>query len=108
MILLDSLRSLSAYPVPPYVVQDIGIRRGVDLTSTATAETLRDNAYCLAKADVLMWLALAPNVSQGGQSYSFSDAQRVDMRNKALAIYKELGESTAESKTTYGYKGSRL
>lgn len=61
-----------------------------------------------ATADVYMWLSNAPDVSQGGQSYSFTDEQRKHFRQHAMAIYKEEGEAKAVKSTIYGYKGTRL
>lgn len=56
-----------------------------------------------------MWLSLAPNVTQGGQSYSFSDEQRLQFRNQANSLYKEFAaDDSATPKPVYGYKGSRL
>ena len=52
----------------------------------------------------------APNVGQGGQSYNFTDEQRRDFRNRAKAIYDDLGE-VADGDSAgirYGYKGSRV
>ena len=50
------------------------------------------------------------NVSQGGQSYSFTDEQRKALRNQASALYRDLGENdgTGAAKATYGYKGTNL
>lgn len=54
-----------------------------------------------------MWLSQAPNVSQGGQSYTFDNEQRLKFSNAALAIYGDYKEDNTP-KTTFGYKGSRL
>lgn len=105
--LLSSLRAINAYPVPQSLFEMSAASRGLDLTAEITQEALKSRAYRLAYADVLMWLSNAPNVSQGGQSYTFDDDQRRDFRNEALAIYDELGEDNAP-KPIYGYKGHRL
>lgn len=102
---LESLQGINAYPVPLKALEDAALLRGVTLTQQATQEIMLSAAYRLARADILMWLALAPNVSQGGQTYGFSEDQRTQFRSQALAIYAELGNTT---KPTYGYKGSRL
>lgn len=104
----QSLISVTLFPLPDRAVEETAVRRGVCLTDEATAETLGGKAYNLAKADLLMWLARAPQVTQGGQSYSFTDAQRLEFRNAAKAIYAEYGETDAAAKPIYGYKGSRL
>jgi hypothetical protein len=88
----------------------------VTLVSIAEGRGLspQDNAnsaltsYRKAEADVYMWLSNAPDVSQGGQSYSFTDEQRKFFRQQAKAIYEATGEATASKTTIYGYKGTRL
>ena len=70
---------------------------------------MQSDAFRLATADLWIWLSAAPNISQGGQSYSFNDQQRKEMRDRALAIIDELEEENAgEPQIKYGYKGSRL
>lgn len=107
--ILESLKSVSAYPVPLRALVETGERRGLSLTAEATQTVLLSKNYKLAVADLLLWLSLAPNVSQGGQSYSFSEEQRQRLWNRANALYDELGEEdTSSDEPTYGYKGSQL
>lgn len=107
--ILDALRGVNAYPVPMRTLVETGTSRGLDLAMEADADVLRGKAYNLAVADILLWLSIAPNVTQGGQSYSFSDEQRLQLRNRANALYSEHGEDgTTTAKVMYGYKGSRL
>lgn len=80
----------------------------MSLTAEATKEVLDSEAYNLAVADLLLWLSIAPNISQGGQSYSFSEEQRTQLRNRANALFAKYGDDGAASKPIYGYKGSRL
>lgn len=109
MTILDSLKAISAYPIPLRTLDDVAERRGLRLMADATQEMLTMSSYNLAKADLLLWLSLAPNVSQGGQSYSFSEDQREKMRSDAYGLYGEYAEDEADKpKTIYGYKGSRL
>lgn len=105
---LEALKSASAYPIPLRTLIETAERRGVALTDEATQEVLVGKDYRLALADLLLWLYLAPDIAQGGQSYSFTDEQRKQFRNQANAIYDELGEKTASAQPTFGYKGSRL
>lgn len=106
--ILESLKGVNAYPVPLRTIVEIAERRGLSLTSEATQAVLRGKDYKLATADLLLWLSLAPNISQGGQSYSFTDEQRQQFRNRANALFDEFGEETSSVQPTYGYKGSRL
>lgn len=105
---LEALKSVNAYPIPLRTIIETAERRGVALTDEATQEVLVGKVYRLALADLLLWLYLAPDITQGGQSYSFTDEQRKQFRNQANAIYDELGEKTASVQPTFGYKGSRL
>lgn len=106
----NALAAVNAYPIPGRELERVGVRRGLTLSDEATEEVVTGKAYGLAVADLLCWLALAPAVSQGGQSYSFTDEQRTQMRSRAKALYALWGESEAESSTgtVYGYKGWRL
>lgn len=106
---LDSLKAINRYPVPATFYASVMVARGIEEEAEADADILASAAYNLAKADVLIWLSNAPDISQGGQTYGFTDEQRTLMRNEAYALYKEHGEGAANTpKPTYGYKGSRL
>lgn len=107
---LESLKGVNAYPVPLRTLLEISERWNIPLTDEATQEVLKGKAYNLAVADLLLWLSLAPNITQGGQSYSFTDEQRTQFRNRSNSLYKDFGaeNETGASKPIYGYKGSRL
>lgn len=105
--LLEALRAVNSYPIPLRTITETAERRGVDLATEATVELLLSRAFRLSRADLLIWLSYAPNVTQGGQSYSFTDEQRMRMRNEAQQILDELEEEGIPH-TLYGYKGKRL
>ena len=106
---VESLKSVNAYPVPLRTLVETAEKRGLDLDKPATAEVLKGKEYNLAKADLYLWLSLAPDVSQGGQAFSFTDEQRTRLRNQAKALYAEFEpDGSASQKPVYGYKGSRL
>ena len=105
---LETLKGVNAYPVPLRTLVETAELRGLSLEEAASQEVMVGKAYKLAKADLLLWLALAPNITQGGQSFSFTDEQRQQFRNQAKALYDECGEVSAATKPIYGYKGSRL
>ena len=105
--MLEALKGINSYPVPLRTLTETAERRGLVLTEEATAESLVGKAFSLCRADVLLWLSYAPNITQGGQSYSFTDEQRTAMRNLAQQLYDEFEEETAP-KTIFGYKGQRL
>lgn len=111
MTVLQALKSISVYPLPLRTLEEAAERRGLDLTADATQAILSSAAYNLAMADVLVWLVGAPDVSQGGQSYSFTDEQRTRMLSRANALLaKYATDADAETSTgvVYGYKGNRL
>lgn len=103
---LDYLKAVNAYPIPPQAVMEIAMVRGLSLDAEATAEVLKSDAYKLATADLLVWLANAPNISQGGQSYTIPDEVRESFRNQADSLYNEV--KGVQHNARYGYKGSRL
>lgn len=107
--ILESLKGVNAYPIPLRTLTGFAEVRGLTLTAEATQEVLHGAAYNLSLADLLLWLSLAPNISQGGQSYSFSDEQRADLRRRAYALFNQFEDDAPQTpKTTFGYKGSRL
>lgn len=107
MTINEALRSINAYPIPDRTIIEVCERRGLDPCGEAGFSVLDSDDFKLAKADLLLWLSYAPNVSQGGQSYTFSDEQRKEMRAESAGLLDELGEDEAP-KIRYGYKGSLL
>lgn len=103
--IVESLRALSAYPIP--IPTLVSIAEGRDLSPYDYTDA-SSVGFRKAQADVYMWLSNAPDVSQGGQSYSFTDEQRKFFRQQAKAIYEATGEAAASKTTIYGYKGTRL
>ena len=105
---LDALRGVNSYPIPLRTINEVARRRKIDLEEIADCDILKSREFNLSRADLLLWLSYAPNVIQGGQSYSFTDEQRMRMRGMAQQIYDELEEEESLPKTIYGYKGKRL
>lgn len=109
MTVRESLLAISAYPIPMRTIEATALKRTVDLDGDADKSTVASSAYRLALADLYVWLFFAPNVGQGGQSYSFTDAQRDWWKKQAMAIYEELEDDALSAlKTTYGYMGDKL
>ncbi|MCD8313424.1 MAG: hypothetical protein LUC24_04620 [Bacteroidales bacterium] len=105
---LDALRAVNPYPIPMRTIEGTAAMRSLDVDAEATEEILSGSNFRLAMADLLWWLAFAPDVSQGGQNYSFTDAQRDQLRRRAQQLWDELDDSEADSTGLYGYKGTRL
>lgn len=110
MTIYEALKGINAYPVPKNTMQAICLRRGLLLEDDADGGLMRQDAYQLATADLLLWLSDAPNVSQGGQDYSFTEEAREEMRRRAYALYSLHGraDDPRGDKPTFGYKGEWL
>ena len=108
MTILESLRGINAYPIPCGAIASVAESRQLPLDDRATGDVLAGAAYNLARADIFLWLSTAPDVSQGGQSYSFTDEQRASFRSIAYSLYREWGGNGSVPEVKYGYKGSRL
>ena len=106
--IFDSLKAVSAYPIPRSVIEDIAEGRGLDSASEATAEVRKSDSYRLARADLMLWVSTAPNISQGNVSFDILYSDRERLREQANAVLSEFGEGTATKKVKYGYRGDRL
>lgn len=106
--IIEALKGVNAYPIPIRTLVETAEGRGLSLADGATAAVMAGKAFRLATADLLLWLSLAPNISQGGQSFSFSEDQRLQMRNRAQVIYDELEPAGVNSQSQFGYKGDSL
>ena len=108
MNVLQSLKSLSSYPIPTATVEDVADGVGLALDTELTLELRKDKSFKRAQARVFLFLSEAPNVSQGGISYSFSDEERKRFRLRAENLLEEIGDATSEAGIEYGYKGEDL
>lgn len=110
MTIQDALKGLTNYPVSQKCLERISVKRGVSLSAIYTNETAGTQAYKLAEADVLIWVARAANISEGGVSITLTNIDRAALRQKALSVYNAFGdaEGTSEQPIKWGYKGSDL
>lgn len=108
MNVLQSLRSLSSYPIPTATVEDVAEGVGLAIDTELTQELRKDKRFKRAQARVYMFLSEAPNVSQGGISYSFSEEERRRFRLRAENLLEQIGDATSEAGVEYGYKGEDL
>ena len=99
MTVIEALRSVNAYPIPLRTLVITAEARGLVPTDDVSADILKSKMYNLALADLLMWLSTAPDVSQGGQNYSFTDEQRKQFRNRANSLYDDFGADDGEGKS---------
>ncbi|MBR5276852.1 MAG: hypothetical protein IKU35_06930 [Bacteroidaceae bacterium] len=108
MNVLQSLRSLSSYPIPTATIEDVAEVVGLAIDTELTQELRKDKRFKRAQARVYMFLSEAPNVSQGGISYSFSEEERRRFRLRAENLLEQIGDATSEAGVEYGYKGEDL
>ena len=108
MNVLQSLRSLSSYPIPTATIEDVAEGVGLAIDAELTQELRKDKRFKRAQARVYMFLSEAPNVSQGGISYSFSEEERRRFRLRAENLLEQIGDATSEAGVEYGYKGEDL
>ena len=108
MTILQSLKSLSGYPLPLDSLTNVIIEAGLVGDEEITTETYRNADYKRAKAKVYLMLAEAPDVSQGGISYSFSDEDKKHFRMQAQALLDEVGDDTSAIGDEYGWMGEDL
>lgn len=100
-----ALISLTNYPIPMPVIENIMDSEGLDAETTETSKELRNGAaFKRCTAAVYSFLAKAPNVSQGGISYSFSEDERKRFAQIASSILSELGDQD-ETQIEVGYFG---
>ena len=106
MTVLESLRMLTAYPIPMESLEAIGIEVGLDLGDELS--TVPSKSIYLAKSRTYMFVALAPNVSEGGVSISYTATERAYFMNLARKYAALAGEDGMIPGPAYGYKGENI
>lgn len=108
MDLSELLKSINTYPIPENVILEAVLKNGLDADTEVTKEVVNSSSYRLAQAEVYTFLAGAPNVTQNGVSFSFSDEQRNFFLKTATAIRDNEGVTSPVSGQGYGYMGEDL
>lgn len=106
MTILQSLKSLSAYPTPSATLQDIAEGCGLQYDAELTPEMRNSKEMKRAKARAYAYLITAPNISQNGVSFSFTAEERKQFKKWAKDLLKEIGDDTSALGGKYGYVGS--
>lgn len=104
--ILEALKSINAYPIPLSVFTTAAEKVGLNLEDDATSEVINSDSFKLAQAEILTWLSSAPNVSQGGQSYDFSDSDKTNFINRASHLREDVNGDTDDQ--SGGYVGDKL
>lgn len=105
MKISELLKSINPYPIPANVIMKAGIKHGLDIETEAGPETINSKEYKLAEADIYTYLAGAPNISQNGITFSFTEDERTHFLNIASSIRKEEGVQDPSTGQGYGYMG---
>jgi len=105
MKISKALQSISLYPLTTSSVSVIATECGLDPEAEVTAVLLGSKAYKRAKSQVYQYLSEAPNVTEGGATYSFSEDERKEFRKKALQLLSEIDDDEANAETECGYFG---
>ena len=104
MKVVEVLTHMSNYPIPYSVAEVACVAYGIDVESELTFDLSNSDSFRKAKAQIYFYLASAPNVSQNGTSFSFSQ----DERELFLKYYSNLMNGEDEVKAVdgnFGYKG---
>lgn len=106
MTVLESLRALTNYPIPDAAFEAIGIESGLDLGDELSS--IPNRSLLKAKSRLYLFLAVAPNVSEGGVSISYSATERAYFMNLAKKLAALADEDSIIPKVAYGYKGENI
>lgn len=102
------LKAATNYPVSDDTLSAMCIARGVDITHDAGGDIA---IHSLLKADLYIWLSTAPNITENGVSFSFTNEEKERFVLYANRIYNAFGEAENEvekPKPKWGWKGDRL
>ena len=106
MTIKELLTAIAPCPVPDAYLNAIGTEVGADLTTNVDETT--PLVLNRSRARLYLWLALAPNVSEGGVSISFTAVEKkafLDLARRYAALAEE--ENIIPG-AIYGYKGQNL
>lgn len=106
--IFQSLKSISNYPIPSAIVEDAAEDYGLDAGQNSTVDIRKGKSYMLAKARLYDFLSDAPNISQSGITYTFSDVERKSFKAKAESIRESLDENDISDNNNYGYQGENF
>ncbi len=105
MTISAALKSISNYPIPTSAIENMADEAGIaDTTQTVTPAIRATASFKRATAYAYRFLADAPNITQGGISYTFSPEERKRFAKRASAILDDLGEGD-QAETQCGYIG---
>lgn len=104
MTIIDSLQAISLYPITRSALLSIAIECNLDGQDTMTTELYNHKDYKRAKAKVYKLLSEAPDVTEAGATYGFTDTERKAFERKANELLNQVGDM-ADCNADYGYFG---
>lgn len=104
MTILESLKSLTNYPVSSEYIEATLTAEGLDGAGEYTPATAKDARYLRAKRQVCLYIATAPNISQGGISYTLD----ANARGYFLDMAADIAEELSDEGGRFGYIGDEL
>lgn len=102
----EILSAISSYPFPVDFIESIGKEVGLELDYNI--EDIPAKALNGAKARLYLFLATAPNVSEGGVSISYTSTERSYFMNLARRFAALAGDANLVPGTAFGYKGQDI
>lgn len=104
----QSLKCLSSYPIPSATIENVAEESGLNASDNVTVEVRKSKSFMLTKAGIYDFLSEAPNISQSGISFSFSEDERKRFKTKADSLRRVAGYEDAANQAVYGYQGEDL
>ena len=101
----NAIKAMSSYPIPAATIENIIDEAGLDPGAEITKEIRASDPFKKAKALTYAFLAEAPNITQGGISYTFSEDERSRFAKKSNSLLAELEEDEAGTAIPCGYIG---
>lgn len=109
MNIREALKGLTGYPIPSATLDYILAAADVDGAKDFDRATAQTAAYKKAEGYLFRYLSEAPNVSQGGVSYSFTADDRTRFANRAKSLLVAAGvEDEDEVGVNFGYQGENV
>jgi hypothetical protein len=108
LTVLEALKSINGYPIPLSQFTTTAEKVGLNLYDEATLDVLNSDKFKLAEAEILTYLSNAPEISQGGQTYKFSDADKTNFINRASALREDVNGDSDTADQSGGYVGDML
>lgn len=106
MYVREVLSSLTGYPIPESALRRIGMEARIDVDDYVANASVRGLNY--AKALVYMYVATAPNISEGGVSITLSATDKSVLLGRARRFAALAGVDDLVPGASFGYKGDSL